>query len=87
MFTGQMLAGDRCAAFTCGTLTLCWKLTAPVMAVFQLHSGILMVWKEEGSRDHVSDQMYRESVNTIYAVYERLMSVAMTTAHHGWTRP
>lgn len=22
-----------------------------------------------------------------YAVYERLMSVAMTTAHHGWTHP
>lgn len=67
MFTGQMLAGDRCVAFTCGMLTLCWKLTAPVVTVFQLHSGALMAWKEvdlaEGSFDHVADQMYRESVN------------------------
>lgn len=64
MFTGQMLAGNRCVAFTCGTLTLCWKLTAPVVTVFQLHSGTLMVWQEV-------DQMYRESVNIYDMLYMR----------------
>lgn len=45
-----------------------------------------MVWKQvdpaEGSGDHVSDQMYRESVNIydICCIWEAYECVAMTTA-------